>query len=123
MSTGSKRNQQAIGDVSLRESRLVRFDPVDIYLYRGIVDLLPDECIHCSGQPGDFIPQLRGDSGICGAVSTCHLHVDRRGQAKIQYLAGDIRGLEKEGLRRESGSKAGSELPRILDRRVVLGFE
>ncbi len=101
---GRERNQQVAGDRLLRHADLIGHGAVDI-----------DAKIRRLASPGGYArPPRRECAAICLRKSSAivkilflvglwpqHLHVDRRGQAEVQHLRGDVRRLKPEAQLRE----------------------
>ena len=67
--------------------------------------------VHRAGNRRHLLFQLPGDLVIAFEVAPDHLDVDRRRQAEVQDLVGDIGGLEVEAAIREFLVEA---LPQLL---------
>ena len=63
----------------------------------GPIDHLVDVHVGGAGNAATSDRRSAGDLVIGGGIAAHHLHIDRRGQAEIQNLVGDVGGFEEDG--------------------------
>ena len=111
----AQRNQHALRHILLRQPKLPRLTPVHVHLHRRIRNLLMHMNIHRPWNRRNLLRDLRRQL-IVSLVPPHHLHVDRRGQTKVQNLVRDIcRGKEERRIR-ELPRKILPQQPHVLRR-------
>src|SRR5579863_8515000 len=82
-----------MGGARLADAELDRFVAIDTDHQRWIIEDLRNPDIHRAGNQAHLRGELLRDAKGSRCVASLDLHVDWGGQAEIQDLAGDIRGL------------------------------
>ena len=103
-------DQQAVGDVALREAHLAGEGAIDVDVDLRVVEHLLDAQVRDAGHRADALQEL-GGVGVVGLLIVAdHLQVDRRRQAEIQDLRDDVGRQEREGGARELLRQDGAQL-------------
>ena len=118
-----KRQQHVIRYILCREPDLLRLEPVHFDVELRGIDFLLHEYVYCSRNILDLLLQRFCNLRCRHSVFSAHLHIDRRGQPKVQSLIRDVRGLKEKCF---LGKLLREVLPQNLHpflRRPVLGGE
>src|SRR5579883_2587242 len=116
----TERDQHAAGYVALRESHFGGLGAVDIETDHGLIGDLMHVHIGRAGYRGDAAGHLLRDGVVGLGVAADDLQVDGRGQAEVEDLARDVRGLEEEGHVREALAQALAEEDFVVARGAVV---
>ena len=92
----AERDQQAVGDIALREANLARFVAIHVHADFGIVHHLMNMHVHRPRNAGDFPLQFERKRVAGVGIPAGDLDIDRRRKPEIQNLIRDIRRLEIE---------------------------
>ena len=72
-----------------------------------------------TGDLSHLLPELLCNSEVAGTVDADHLDINRRGQAEVEDLAGDVRRLEIERAFGEAAGELAPQLGDIIRRRAM----
>ena len=80
----------------LGQPQQLRLGAIDIDVELRVVARLLDAQVDGAGDAVKFLQQIVGERAVALNIEADDLHVDRRGQAEIQYLADHVRRQEGE---------------------------
>jgi hypothetical protein len=89
-----QRGEEIVGDVALGQPHLRGAEPVHVEVERGVVEHLGDAHVDHPRDAAHPGRQLPPDGVALLEVVRLDDHVDRRGEAEVQHLGHDVRGLE-----------------------------
>ena len=122
LAAARQRDQGRVGDVLLRQPNLPRLHAIDVHLHGGVRNLLVDVHVDRSRNGEDALQNLLRQL-VVSLAAAGHGDVDRRRQAKIQNLVGDVRGHEEEGAVRKLLRQILAQPAHVLFRMPLAGVQ